>query len=166
VCTREYRAPELLLKSESYSEKIDIWSAGCILAELFKGEVFFYRRTSDNVLENIMYIFGSPSRKEIKEMLPSKPHLFIPTSKAQVPFYHNFLPCQMTIENLNFIKSLLCYAPSKRPSAHTAMSNVFFDLLRTDQNKLKNGNPIPQLFNFIPEEKPNDHVLYKRIMPP
>lgn len=41
VATRWYRAPEILLGSNKYSKAIDIWSIGCILAEMFVGKALF-----------------------------------------------------------------------------------------------------------------------------
>jgi mitogen-activated protein kinase 15 len=41
VATRWYRAPEILLGSSKYSKAIDIWSIGCILAEMFVGKALF-----------------------------------------------------------------------------------------------------------------------------
>ena len=164
VCTREYRAPELLLKSKSYSEKIDIWSLGCISAELFTGKVFFHRRECQNVMENIIYVMGSPTKREITAMVPVKPNIFLPKTIPVLTFRKNF-PCEMTVGNLNFIKSLLCYSPSGRPSAHEAMAGEFFDELRTQKYKLKNGKPFPDVFSFILKELPEDLALYRKIMP-
>lgn len=39
ICSRYYRAPELIFGSTEYTTSIDIWSAGCILAELLLGQV-------------------------------------------------------------------------------------------------------------------------------
>lgn len=39
ICSRYYRAPELIFGATEYTTSIDIWSAGCVLAELLLGEV-------------------------------------------------------------------------------------------------------------------------------
>ena len=41
ICTRQYRPPEVILKCEKYDEKVDIWSLGCILLEIYTGQIFF-----------------------------------------------------------------------------------------------------------------------------
>ena len=41
ICSRYYRAPELMFGSKNYSNAIDIWSAGCVLAEMLNGEPIF-----------------------------------------------------------------------------------------------------------------------------
>ena len=55
--TRPYRAPELLLGCQ-YDEKIDIWSLGCVLAELYLGTVLFECRSVPGILAKMMAIFG------------------------------------------------------------------------------------------------------------
>lgn len=46
ICSRYYRAPELIFGATEYTTAIDIWSAGCVLAELLLGQVGnFYIRT-------------------------------------------------------------------------------------------------------------------------
>jgi serine/threonine protein kinase len=41
VCTRNYRAPELIIAAKAHGKPVDMWSVGCIMAELFAGQVFF-----------------------------------------------------------------------------------------------------------------------------
>jgi serine/threonine protein kinase len=41
ICTSQYRAPELLLGIKQFNEKIDMWSIGCIFAEMLTGEILF-----------------------------------------------------------------------------------------------------------------------------
>jgi dual specificity tyrosine-phosphorylation-regulated kinase 2/3/4 len=55
--TRSYRAPEVII-GVKYDEKIDIWSAGCILAELFTGRVLFENETVVGLLARIQGIVG------------------------------------------------------------------------------------------------------------
>ena len=50
ICTLNYRAPELIFGSHTYSEKIDIWSTGCVLAELFLKGILFPGDNSTQVL--------------------------------------------------------------------------------------------------------------------
>lgn len=54
VATRWYRAPELLLGSSKYGKFIDIWSAGCIFAELYTNTVLFDGKSTINQLEKII----------------------------------------------------------------------------------------------------------------
>lgn len=71
VVTRWYRAPELLLATEEYSAAIDMWSAGCILAELYYGKPLFPGCDVKNQLEQICRKLGKPTAEEI-EMIPNR----------------------------------------------------------------------------------------------
>ncbi|KAF0986782.1 hypothetical protein HZS_6418 [Henneguya salminicola] len=68
ICSRYYRAPELIFGSTMYSYAIDIWSAGCILAELMKGAPFFVASSSVDLLCEMAKILGTPTKDDIAEM--------------------------------------------------------------------------------------------------
>ncbi|KAG2378491.1 hypothetical protein C9374_008130 [Naegleria lovaniensis] len=55
--SRTYRAPEVVIGSD-YDEKIDMWSLGCILAELFTGKVLFYNHSIQTMLAKILALCG------------------------------------------------------------------------------------------------------------
>jgi len=62
ISTRYYRAPELLMCSENYGKEVDIWAAGCVLAEMLRGgKVLFEGKSNADQLAKIMMLFGSPS---------------------------------------------------------------------------------------------------------
>ena len=65
VATRWYRAPEILVGSNAYAYAVDMWSAGCILAECLLGKPFFTGTTTMNQIERIMGILGTPVTAEI-----------------------------------------------------------------------------------------------------
>jgi len=55
VTTRYYRAPELFLNySSNYGTSVDMWSIGCVIAELFCKKVFIKANTSEDYLENLV----------------------------------------------------------------------------------------------------------------
>jgi len=67
ISTRWYRAPELLLGSEYYTTAVDMWSIGCILAELLIRKPFLPGSDTENQLEVIVAVLGKPSSKYIKK---------------------------------------------------------------------------------------------------
>lgn len=82
VVTLWYRSPELLLGSTRYSSSIDIWSVGCIFAELLNSKPLFQGRNEAKMLELIYQICGTPTDEEwpdakllkfYKELGPKKP---------------------------------------------------------------------------------------------
>ena len=69
VSTRWYRAPELVLRSKKYSEKVDIFALGCIMAELFLGRPIFPGTSESDQLTRIVTVLGAPTRQEWPEGL-------------------------------------------------------------------------------------------------
>ena len=61
MVTRYYRAPEIMLSWRHYHEKVDIWSAGCILAEMLSGKVLFPGCNHVDQFSAIARVLGSPS---------------------------------------------------------------------------------------------------------
>jgi cell division cycle 2-like protein len=61
VVTMWYRAPELLLGCQEYDEKIDMWSVGCIFAELVLREPLFAGKNEMDQLDKIFSVLGNPS---------------------------------------------------------------------------------------------------------
>ena len=56
-----YRAPEIILGSEDYFLGVDMWSVGCIFAELYSKRPVFMCKTEDEVLAKVFYMLGTPS---------------------------------------------------------------------------------------------------------
>jgi mitogen-activated protein kinase 15 len=66
IATRWYRAPEILLGSNSYTAAVDIWGAGCILGEVLSGKPIFAGSTTIHQLELISELLGKPEGKARK----------------------------------------------------------------------------------------------------
>ena len=61
VATRWYRAPEILLGSNQYTKSADMWSVGCILAELLLGKPMFPGTSTLNQLDRVLEVTGRPT---------------------------------------------------------------------------------------------------------
>lgn len=68
VVTLWYRAPDVLLGSRTYSTSIDVWSCGCIFAEMISGTPLFRGRDNQDQLLHIMRIIGTPSDAEFQKI--------------------------------------------------------------------------------------------------
>lgn len=69
ICSRYYRAPELIFGATEYTTAIDIWSTGCVMAELLLGQPLFPGESGVDQLVEIIKVLGTPTREEIKCML-------------------------------------------------------------------------------------------------
>mmetsp|Transcript_16777 Transcript_16777/g.43337 ORF Transcript_16777/g.43337 Transcript_16777/m.43337 type:complete len:403 (+) Transcript_16777:109-1317(+) len=79
VCTRWYRAPEVLCSWTDYSCAIDMWSIGCILAEMYSREPLYPGHTTQHQLDLIIGLLGSPEGDELMKIPNEKCRKFIRT---------------------------------------------------------------------------------------
>ena len=66
VVTRWYRAPEVILNASEYTKAVDIWSVGCILAELFGRQPLFPGEDFLDQVQRIISVLGTPSSEDMK----------------------------------------------------------------------------------------------------
>ena len=150
ICSRYYRAPELIFGATEYTTAIDIWSSGCVIAELLLGQPVFPGESGVDQLVEIIKVLGTPTREQIRDMNPNYTEFRFPQIKPH-PWSRVFR--QRTPQDaIDFIASLLVYEPQIRPKPLDALLHPFFDQLRDQNCKLPNGDPLPQLFNFSTEE--------------
>lgn len=70
ICSRYYRAPELIFGNSNYTTSIDVWSVGCVIAELMLGQPIFPGESGVDQLVEIIKILGTPSKEQIQAMNP------------------------------------------------------------------------------------------------
>ncbi|KAK7858850.1 shaggy-related protein kinase epsilon [Quercus suber] len=146
ICSRYYRAPELIFGATQYTSAIDMWSAGCVLAELLLGEPLFSGESAVDQLVEIIKVLGTPTREEIKCMNPNYTEFKFPHIKAYP--LHKIFHKRVPPEAVDLVSRLLQYSPNLRTTALEAMVHPFFDELRDPNTCLPNGRPLPPLFNF------------------
>ncbi|KAG0163520.1 negative regulator of the PHO system [Apophysomyces sp. BC1034] len=128
VVTLWYRAPDVLLGSRMYSTSIDIWSAGCIMAEMYTGRPLFPGTTNEDQLQKIFRMMGTPT----EQTWPGVSQL--PEYKATQVIYppqhiNQILP---TVDQcgLDLLSRMLQYQPQLRISAKDALNHVYFNEVR------------------------------------
>ena len=65
ICSRFYRAPELIMAITCYDESIDIWSFACVIAELLKGNPLLKTGKTQEQLKKIVELFGGPKEEDL-----------------------------------------------------------------------------------------------------
>ncbi|THG16765.1 hypothetical protein TEA_026992 [Camellia sinensis var. sinensis] len=150
ICSRYYRAPELIFGATEYTTAIDVWSAGCVLAELLLGQPLFPGESGVDQLVEIIKVLGTPTREEIKCMNPNYTEFKFPQIKAHP--WHKIFHKRMPPEAVDLVSRLLQYSPNLRCSALDALTHSFFEELRDPNTRLPNGRFLPPLFNFKPHE--------------
>ncbi|GMH00691.1 hypothetical protein Nepgr_002530 [Nepenthes gracilis] len=124
VVTLWYRAPELLLGSTDYGVAIDMWSAGCIIAEMFAGKPIMPGRTEVEQMHKIFKLCGSPAEDYWKQSKSSHATSFKPQQpykRCVLETFKDFPPPALAL-----VDSLLAIEPEKRGTASAALKSEFF----------------------------------------
>ncbi|KAJ4822204.1 hypothetical protein Tsubulata_013567 [Turnera subulata] len=122
VVTLWYRAPELLLGSTDYGVGIDLWSAGCLLAEMFIGRPIMPGRTEVEQLHRIFKLCGAPPEDYWKIMrLPTS---FRPPQHYKPSFQEAFK--EFPQSSFGLLTRLLALNPAYRGTAASALQSPFF----------------------------------------
>lgn len=124
VVTLWYRAPDVLMGSRKYSTPVDIWSVGCIFAEMVNGRALFPGNTDQDQLQRIYKLLGTPS----EQSWPSITEL--PDWKPSVE-QHEPQPWQSMVPNLDppgleLLSKMLQYSPDHRVTGRAGMEHEYF----------------------------------------
>jgi len=164
ICSRYYRAPELIFGSTDYSTAIDIWSEGCVGAELLLGQPLFPGDSGVDQLVEIIKVLGTPTREEISSMNSNYTEFKFPQIKACQ--WRKVFRSKTPEVAMDFIGSTLAYDPEKRIKPLEGCGHPFFDELREERTRLPNGNALPPLFDFTHHELASSPELLAKLIPP
>lgn len=118
-----YRAPELLYGAKHYGPSVDIWSAGCVIGEMFLRKALFQGRGEFDMLAKLFEKRGTPTEAVWHDVsaLPT----FVEFSHTPKVPLESFLPTASACAHA-LIDELLSLDPKQRPTAETALRNQFF----------------------------------------
>lgn len=115
ICSRYYRAPELIFGSTTYTPAIDVWSQGCVLAELLLGAPIFPGSSAVDQLVEVIKVLGSPTKEELLAMNPNYQEFKFPHIVPQ-PLSIIFKPT-VPSDAVDLVKQMLTYTPTLRCKA-------------------------------------------------
>ncbi|XP_051932484.1 mitogen-activated protein kinase 14B isoform X1 [Hippocampus zosterae] len=126
VATRWYRAPEIMLNWMHYNMTVDIWSVGCIMAELLTGRTLFPGTDHINQLQQIMRLTGTPPASLISRMPSHEARNYI-NSLAHMP-KRNFADVFIGANPLavDLLEKMLVLDTDKRITASEALAHPYF----------------------------------------
>ncbi|KAI0651446.1 kinase-like domain-containing protein [Trametes meyenii] len=128
VVTLWYRAPDVLMGSRTYSTSIDVWSCGCIFAEMISGVPLFRGRDNQDQLLHIMRIIGTPDDRTLRKIATEGQTEG--QAQKQYPRYPK-IPFQQVLpkaspQAIDLLERLLQFDPAKRISAAEALTHPYF----------------------------------------
>ncbi|KAL4859014.1 Proton/sulfate cotransporter 2 [Chlorella vulgaris] len=148
VVTRWYRAPELLLSCSDYGMPIDMWSVGCIFAELLGRKPLFPGKDFVHQLNMVCKVIGTPTAAEIAAVPSDKARAYL----ASMPYFpkgdmHQYFPSASPLA-IDLLDRLLAFDPAKRLTVAQALAHPWLASLHDP-----NDEPVcDQPFNS-PEEQ-------------
>jgi mitogen-activated protein kinase 1/3 len=169
VATRWYRAPEIMLSVEGYSQAIDVWSVGCILAEMLSQKPLFPGKDYHHQLSLILSVVGTPNLDDFNAIKSRRARDYIrslPFQKKQK--FSKLFPSANPLA-VDLLEKLLAFNPEKRISIDDALRHPYMDGVPEDEPI---SPPIPESFfdfdRYKNELSPDQlkGLLYNEIMTP
>lgn len=124
VVTLWYRPPEIILGFKQYSTPADLWSAGCIFAEMLHKSPLFPADSEIDLLHRMFQFLGTPT-EAMWPGVTSRPSFPVPAPEyPPQPLRKHFT--MLDAEGLDLLTQLLTYNPAKRITARAALKHAYF----------------------------------------
>jgi len=135
VVTRWYRAPEVMCSCQEYDHKIDVWSVGCILAELHGRKPLFPGDDYIKQMNLIFQVLGTPSKEDMKFITNEKALEYIKSlkKKPKIPFDKYYKDANPLA--LDLLERMLVFNPHKRISVDEALAHPYLKTLHNPKTE-------------------------------
>ncbi|XP_068110105.1 mitogen-activated protein kinase 12-like [Hyperolius riggenbachi] len=161
VVTRWYRAPEIILNWMHYNQTVDIWSVGCIMAEMITGRVLFPGGDYFDELNKIIEVIGSPQPSLINKMESKHAQDYLKMLPAkQKKNFKELFPTMSALE-IDLLEKMLELDPEKRLSALQCLAHPYLEEVQDsdpDPPAEKYDDSFESLDLAIPEWKSLSHM--------
>lgn len=167
VVTRYYRAPEVMLSAKKYCEKVDVWSIGCIFAELYLKKPVFKGANHIDQLKKIFKILGVPDPQDVEWMQSADAKTWVKQlrrSEYKGQPLKQLLP-EMSDLGIDLLKQLLKVNPNERIDVNGALEHRYLKELHRPDDE-----PVGAVFNIsfeynksISSEFGLRHMMYQEL---
>ena len=137
VVTLWYRPPDVLLGNKNYGTTVDMWSIGCIFAEMVSGKPLFTGKSDVDQLKKIFKIMGTPNENHANSLRD------LPEWSNNESNFENYpeqdikgFVSRLDSEGVDLLQKFIQLEPEKRISAEEALKHPFFDDIINDMKKI------------------------------
>ncbi|CAL4068469.1 unnamed protein product [Meganyctiphanes norvegica] len=155
VSTRWYRAPEVLLRSTTYSSPIDIWAVGAIMAEIYTFRPLFPGSSEIDQIFKICSVMGTPDKREWPEAYTLAQQMNFKFPQFSATPLATLIP-SASKDSIQIMTDMMRWNPSKRPTAQQCLRYPFFKDAKGDLNGLSyalNNTHISDNHYYMDEHK-------------
>ena len=133
--SRWYRAPEAVLNPDRYDKPVDIWSIGCILAELLGRQPLFPADNNLDELQKIISVLGSPSDSDLEFTTDEKTKTFVTRLAKRTKQSFNLMFSNANPVALDLLGKMLTFSPKKRYTVEQCISHPYFEGLHDPEQE-------------------------------
>jgi serine/threonine protein kinase len=144
VATRWYRAPEVILTWEKYTKAIDMWSVGCIFAELMGRQPIFPGVDSSNQIQLIVDVLGYPDDSVLGKIRSEKARSYLERLPKRKPADFSILFPIASNVACDLLRGLLSFDPDERLTVNQAIQHPYLDTLHCMEDEPV-GDPLSKL---------------------
>jgi len=135
VCTRWFRAPEVLCSWSDYGKAIDIWSVGCIFAEMLRRKPIFPGKNTQHQLQLIISCLGSPERETLKRIPNEKCKKFIESLPTTGGRSLEEAVTSASRDALDVLRKTLRFDPDKRIPVEQVLHHAYLAQLHCPEDE-------------------------------
>lgn len=162
VVTRWYRAPEVILSSSLYTEKLDLWSVGCVFAELLGRAPLFPGEDYLDQVKRIVGVLGTPSAEDMEFITnPSATRFIGKLPKRDKTKWNSIFPNASHLA-LDLLDNILIFNPEKRWTVLQCLRHPYFKDLHSDELEATSPETFDWTCDDFPLTKENlQNIVYE-----